>query len=63
MDVCTTNELVLLAHRFEVAKLICEGAKYREIIELTKASSMVISRVKRIVDEDGSVLAKVAMRN
>ena len=43
-DVCTINELLSLAQRFEVAKMLREQKTYLEIAEKTGAS---ISRVNR----------------
>lgn len=46
-DVCTVNELLSLAQRFEVAKLLKEGHTYTEVAEQTGASTATISRVNR----------------
>ena len=43
-DVCTINELLSLAQRFEVARMLREQKTYLEIAEKTGAS---ISRVNR----------------
>lgn len=48
-DLCTKNELQLIAQRLEVAKLLKEGCTYQKIEELTGASTATISRVKRSV--------------
>jgi TrpR-related protein YerC/YecD len=54
-DVCTVNELLSIAQRFEVAKMLKEGHTYTEVAELTGASTATISRVKRSLNygEDG----------
>ena len=46
-DVCTINELLSLAQRFEVAKMLREHKTYIDIAEKTGASTATISRVNR----------------
>ena len=46
-DICTINELLSLAQRFEVAKMLREKRTYLEIAEKTGASTATISRVNR----------------
>ena len=46
-DVCTINELLSLAQRFEVAKMLREGKTYLDISNATGASTATISRVNR----------------
>lgn len=46
-DVCTINELLSLAQRFEVAKMLREQKTYLEIADKTGASTATISRVNR----------------
>ena len=46
-DVCTINELLSLAQRFEVAKMLREHKTYLEIADKTGASTAKISRVNR----------------
>lgn len=46
-DVCTVNELISLAQRFEVAKMLREKYTYNAIAEKTGASTATISRVNR----------------
>ena len=45
-DLCTVNELLSLAQRFEVATMLREHT-YMEIAEKTGASTATISRVNR----------------
>ena len=54
-DVCTVNELLSIAQRFEVAKMLTEKCTYLEIAEKTGASTATISRVNRslIYGKDG----------
>lgn len=50
-DLCTTNEILTMAQRFQVAKLLGEKYTYQEIAEKSSASTATISRVKRSVDD------------
>ncbi len=52
-DVCTTNEILSFAQRYQVAKLLGQNCTYQEIAEKSGASTATISRVKRSID-DGS---------
>ncbi len=46
-DICTVNEILSIAQRFEVAKMLREQKTYLEIAEKTGASTATISRVNR----------------
>ena len=46
-DVCTINELLSIAQRFEVARLLMAGKNYVAISKESGASSATISRVNR----------------
>ncbi|MCR4720611.1 MAG: TrpR YerC/YecD [Lachnospiraceae bacterium] len=46
-DICTINELLSLAQRFEVAAMLRAGRTYLDIAEKTGASTATISRVNR----------------
>ncbi len=46
-DVCTVNELLSLAQRYEVAGMLREKKTYLDIAEKTGASTATISRVNR----------------
>ncbi len=46
-DVCTVNELLSFAQRYEVARMLRDGRTYLEIAEKTGASTATISRVNR----------------
>lgn len=61
-DICTSNELVALKQRFQVAKLIDEGLTYSKIQEKTGASSATVSRVKRCLDYGSDGYATVLNR-
>ena len=49
-DVCTINELLSLAQRFEVAKMLRDQKTYLDIAEKTGASTATISRVNRCLE-------------
>lgn len=46
-DVCTINELLSMAQRYEVAKMLREEHTYLDIAKSTGASTATISRVNR----------------
>lgn len=46
-DLCTAQELHVIAQRFAVAKMLAAGKKYSDIAARTGASTATISRVKR----------------
>ena len=46
-DLCTPQELVAIAQRYQIAKLLSEDHRYAEIVELTGTSTATISRVNR----------------
>ena len=46
-DVCTVNDLLSLAQRYEVAQMLRNKNTYLEIAEKTGASTATISRVNR----------------
>ncbi len=46
-DLCTPNELVALADRWEVAQRVSQGQPYREIQEQTQVSTATVTRVSR----------------
>lgn len=58
-DICTTNEILSFAQRFQVARMLEEKRTYQEIAEKSGASTATISRVKRAMD-DGSGGYKMA---
>lgn len=63
-DVCTVNELLSLAQRFEVAKMLKEGSTYMEVAEQTGASTATISRVNRSLNygKDGYEMVFARMK-
>lgn len=48
-DVGTLTELQAWSERFEVARLIAQGRTYREITEITGASTTTVTRVARFL--------------
>ncbi len=48
-DIFTTNEILGVAERFEVAKLLFQNKTYIEIAKQTGASTATISRVNRFL--------------
>ena len=64
-DVCTINELLSLAQRFEVAKMLREHKTYLDIAEKTGASTATISRVNRSLNygNDGYDMVFSRMQN
>lgn len=46
-DLCTLKELSDLSHRWAVARLLDEGLPYREISELTGASTATVTRISQ----------------
>ena len=48
-DICTTNEVLSIAERFEVAKLLYQNNTYIEIAAKTGASTATICRVNRFL--------------
>ena len=63
-DVCTVNELLSLAQRFEVARMLMEKRTYLDISEATGASTATISRVNRSLNygNDGYELVTARMK-
>lgn len=63
-DVCTVNELLSLAQRFEVAKMLKEGHTYMEVADQTGASTATISRVNRSLNygKDGYEMVFARMK-
>lgn len=49
-DVCTVKEVMTIAQRLEVARMLQNGMSYQQTIAQTGASSATISRVKRCLD-------------
>lgn len=50
-DVCTIKELLSIAQRYMVAKMLKERRVYSEIVKETGASTATVSRVKRMMSD------------
>jgi TrpR-related protein YerC/YecD len=46
-DLCTRHELEEFSHRWAVARLLDRGLPYREIAELTGASTATVTRINQ----------------
>ena len=46
-DLCTITELLAMAQRFQVAKMLDDGQIYSDIVKETGASTATISRVNK----------------
>lgn len=55
-DVCSYAELSAMEQRFDIAEMLVDKRIYTDIMDKTGASSAIISRVSRMLGEDGSVL-------
>ncbi len=64
-DVCTVNELLAMAQRFEVASMLREKKTYMDIADKTGASTATISRVNRSLNygSDGYDMVFDRLRN
>lgn len=49
-DLCTVNEVLSMAQRVEVAKMLDDGETYIEVTAATGASTATISRVNRVLN-------------
>ena len=63
-DVCTINEVLDMAQRFSVAKMLDDGKSYVEISDKSGASSATTSRVNRCLKySDGYKTALERMKS
>ena len=49
-DICTPNELLSIAQRFQVGEMLLEKQTYQSISAATGASTTTISRVNRLLN-------------
>ncbi len=61
-DVCTVNELMSMAQRYEVARMLRKKSTYVEIAEKTGASTATISRVNRSLNYGSDGYAMIFSR-
>lgn len=50
-DLCTDTELKVMSQRFVVAKMLSKNEKYNDIVKATGASTAIVSRVKRSLEQ------------
>jgi TrpR-related protein YerC/YecD len=62
LDLMTPREVVELARRLEVARLLEEGVPYKGVSSLTGASSTTVSRVSKCLREGSGGYALVLTR-
>ena len=64
-DLCTTNEILTLAQRYQVAKLLEQKYTYQEIADMSGASTATISRVNRSLNygNDGYTMVFSRMKS
>lgn len=61
-DICTVNELLSLAQRFEVGVRLMNEETYQEISRATGASTATISRVNRLLGDPSAGIEMAAAR-
>ena len=61
-DICTVNELLTFAQRFDVGIRLLQGSTYQEVSRETGASTATISRVRRLLNDDEDGLEMAASR-
>ena len=61
-DVCTVNEVLSIAQRFAVAKMLKNDHTYLEVAKETGASTATISRVNRSLNYGNDVYEMVFSR-
>ena len=61
-DICTVNELLSLAQRFDVGMKLLDKQTYQEISRATGASTATISRVNRLLGDTSSGIEMAAAR-
>ncbi len=61
-DICTVNELLSLAQRFDVGMRLLDKETYQEISRSTGASTATISRVNRLLGDAADGIEMAASR-
>ena len=61
-DICTVNELLSLAQRFDVGVRLLNRNTYQEISGATGASTATISRVNRLLNDEKDGIEMAAAR-
>lgn len=62
-DMCTTKELLSIAQRYTVAKMLKNRRVYSDIVKETGASTATVSRVKRMMSDGTGTVTKLLHRN
>ncbi len=61
-DMCTSKEILSIAQRYTVAKMLRERRVYSEIVKETGASTATVSRVKRMMSDGTGTVSKLLER-
>ena len=61
-DMCTSKEIISIAQRQTVAKMLRQKRVYSEIVSKTGASTATVSRVKRMMDGGTGTVSKLLER-
>lgn len=61
-DMCTSKEILSIAQRYTVAKMLRERRVYSEIVKETGASTATVSRVKRTISDGTGIVNKLLER-
>jgi TrpR-related protein YerC/YecD len=62
-DMCTSKEILAIAQRYTVAKMLKERRVYSEIVNETGASTATVSRVKRVLMDGTGAISDLIERN
>ena len=62
-DMCTPKEILAIAQRYTVAKMLKERRVYSEIVNETGASTATVSRVKRVLMDGTGAISDLIERN
>ncbi|MDR2530219.1 MAG: TrpR protein [Oscillospiraceae bacterium] len=60
-DICSPAELSALEQRWKTATLLVEGKTYHEIIDEMKISSVIVSRVNRVLQYGNGSLRRLIL--
>ena len=61
-DICTVQEVRMMAQRIVVAKMLADKRVYNDIVEQTGASTATISRVKRSMSYGNDTYSEIFRR-
>lgn len=61
-DMCTTKEILSIAQRYTVAKMLKNRRVYSDIVKETGASTATVSRVKRMMSDGTGTVSKLLQR-